>query len=355
MSQTVSIIIGRFQLFHNGHKRVVNAALKQAAKVLVLVGSASTARSMQNPFTYDKRKTMIAEVYPTESAEGRLIIQPIDDTLYDDAAWIRDVEAIVNRTAKGLATSGQDGSAGDVSLSLSAFGADRMPWYRRKFPNWTYVEAADGSGTPSEADIREAYFQATPILPEHACPQPIVTALDAFRSSEAFQILLAETEYVRAYRKTWSAAPFVPTFTTVDTLVLQSGHIPLVRRGGQPGKGLLALPGGFLDPQERLRDAAIRKLREETAIRDPHGEMSSEQIDKFVEDGQTSVFDAPFRSSRGRTITHCFLIRLPDTDELYHVIGSDDAEHAHWYRIEDLEPATFFEDHYSMIRKMLGV
>ena len=354
MSQTVSVIIGRFQPFHNGHKRTVDAALGQASKVLLLVGSASTARSMQNPLTYDERKRMIAEIYPVENAEGRLIIQPIDDTLYDDATWIRDVEAIVKSTAGYLKTSDQDRSADNDIVFLSAFGADRVSWYRRNFPNWTYLEIDDGRGTPAEADIREAYFQATPILPEASCPHPIVTALDAFRSSEAFQPLLAETEYVRAYRKTWSVAPFAPTFTTVDTLVLQSGHILLVRRGGQPGKGLLALPGGFLDPQERLRDAAIRELREETAIRDPHGEMSSEQIDRFVEDAETSVFDAPFRSSRGRTITHCFLIRLPDADDLYHVIGSDDAEHAHWYRIEDLEPATFFEDHYSMIRKMLG-
>ena len=40
----------------------------------------------------------------------------------------------------------------------------------------------------------------------------------------------------------------------------------VVRRGIQPGRGELALPGGFMDPDETWQEAACRELREETGI-----------------------------------------------------------------------------------------
>ena len=55
-----------------------------------------------------------------------------------------------------------------------------------------------------------------------------------------------------AYKARWRTAPYAPIFCTVDALVQTGGHVLLVRRGGYPGKGLWALPGGFLEPRERL-------------------------------------------------------------------------------------------------------
>ena len=56
---------------------------------------------------------------------------------------------------------------------------------------------------------------------------------------------------------------------TVDAVVVQSGHILLVKRGDMPGKGLWALPGGFLNQEETMLDGAIRELKEETKIKVP--------------------------------------------------------------------------------------
>ncbi len=40
----------------------------------------------------------------------------------------------------------------------------------------------------------------------------------------------------------------------------------LVRRAQDPGRGLWALPGGYLNPHEAPDDAAVRELQEETGV-----------------------------------------------------------------------------------------
>ena len=66
------------------------------------------------------------------------------------------------------------------------------------------------------------------------------------------------------------------------------------------------------------------------------------------------TFDDPNRSPRGRTITTAFLIHLKGQRALPKVKGSDDAVHAEWVPIADLQANELFEDHYHIIQVMLG-
>jgi 8-oxo-dGTP diphosphatase len=52
----------------------------------------------------------------------------------------------------------------------------------------------------------------------------------------------------------------------VSIAVFRAGDVLLVERGKEPRKGYWSLPGGHLEPGERVRDAALRELREETGV-----------------------------------------------------------------------------------------
>jgi bifunctional NMN adenylyltransferase/nudix hydrolase len=108
----------------------------------------------------------------------------------------------------------------------------------------------------------------------------------------------------------------------------------------------MALPGGFLDANETLKTAVIRELREETRIKVPApvlaGSITKQQ-----------VFDDPYRSARGRTVTHAYLIELKD-GELPKVKGGDDAAKAFWVPFAEIKPERMFEDHFHIIQAMVG-
>ena len=95
----------------------------------------------------------------------------------------------------------------------------------------------------------------------------------------------------RTRRAAWSVAPYPVVLVTVDAVVRAAGQVLLVRRGRMPGKGLWALPGGFVDPAETVYRSALRELVEETRIEEAalHAALRGVQ-----------VFDDPGRSQRGR-------------------------------------------------------
>ena len=95
---------------------------------------------------------------------------------------------------------------------------------------------------------------------------------------------------------------------TVDVVILtivdEQLHVVLVRRRDDPYKGMWALPGGFKRPDETLKDAASRELREETGV---------EAADYLSEFG---AYGDPGRDPRMNVVTIGFLAVLRDVGEL---------------------------------------
>lgn len=325
----LAVFIGRFQPYHNGHHSVIQKALEVADNVLVLIGSSYGARTLRNPFNFYERRNMIED---SNDRDGRIRFAPLSDHLYNDELWIKDIQITVHAHCVEL-------NVFNNKVCLIGHSKDNTSYYLKLFPQWDSINV-EQEYILSSTEIREAYFGWGKT--DFEVPPAVHRHLVHFQSLEDYNQLVAEQTYVENYKARWESSPFPPTFVTVDAVVVQSGHILLVKRKGYPGRGQWALPGGFLNTAEKIEDACIRELREETRIKVPapvlRGNIKARE-----------VFDDPNRSTRGRTITHAFLIHLPAELELPKVRGSDDAEKAKWFPIADVYRWMMFEDHYDII------
>ena len=84
----LGMVLGRFQVLHNGHASMVKRALDLCDVVVVYIGSSQEARTKVNPFSYDERREMFEQVFALERACGRLIIRPLPDIgVGNNANW----------------------------------------------------------------------------------------------------------------------------------------------------------------------------------------------------------------------------------------------------------------------------
>lgn len=377
------VFIGRFQPFHNEHKRIIEVALEKSKHVLVLVGSSGSPRTIRNPFTYQERRDMIQQNFPhprigvgseayrlPEHHVPNLVIKPLFDKTYNDSAWIKQVQTLVNSVAMDIANPGmanqvfKPNGIKDVKIGLIGASKDNTSYYLKMFPQWSSVDVPIEYDTHATA-IREGYFDETLDIDQLDADLP-ANVIDflygpedqdsigfngttfGFDSTSYFKQLQSELRFVRDYKKQWAVAPYPVKHMTVDAVVEQSGHILLVKRRAEPGKGLWALPGGHLNEYERLEDGMIRELREETLIKVPAPVLRGN-----IHANRT--FDDPHRSTIGRVITQAYHIKLPDAVELPRVRGADDAEKAKWVPIGELREEDFFDDHYFIISWFLGL
>lgn len=338
------VFIGRFQPYHLGHKRVIDSALELAENVLIIIGSANQARSTRNPFTFEERKAMI---HFTHNCPKQLSIESISDSAYNDTMWVTNVQKIVNKRAleivnkNGFATHG----IADVKIGLIGCEKDHTSYYLKLFPQWGN-EAVQFVNPLNATAIRKMWFEGPPerweldvIVPDYVSKMLLQFALTA-----EYAKLKTEFEYLIEYKKQWGEGPHL----TGDSLVQVSGNVLLIKRGKEYGHGLYALPGGFLQKNEKFFDGAIRELKEETRLKVPAAVLKGSLV-------ASEIFDDPHRSERGRIVTVCHHFRLENELSLPDVRGSDDAEWAGFVDFSTLNEADFFEDHYHIIRKMLKV
>jgi ADP-ribose pyrophosphatase YjhB (NUDIX family) len=128
---------------------------------------------------------------------------------------------------------------------------------------------------------------------------------------------------------------------TADVLVIArapSLQVLLIQRGRPPFEGTWAIPGGFLEPHERIATCAVRELAEETGIR-------VQESDLIL----VGIYDDPARDPRGRVITVAYAVVVPAPLE---VRGGDDAARAAWFPVESLPPLAF--DHEAIVRDSLA-
>jgi bifunctional NMN adenylyltransferase/nudix hydrolase len=333
-----AIIIGRWQIFHLGHESMLRAALAAGTRVIVVVGSAHRSRNPRNPFTWQERQSMILSTL-SEQDRARVQFLPVRD-YYDDVRWNAAVRA-------GVRSHLADQPTGRITLV--GFKKDHTSYYLDHFHDWAWTAVERAVDIDATA-LRNVYFEGHDPDARLEVLRPYVGAsvlayLQAWARLPAYGQRVAEHAAVVAYRQRWVA----PFHLTADAVVQAGDRVLLVRRGGDIGHGLWAIPGGFVEPGERMYAAALRELHEETGFKT----LASTLRAAFR---GSVVFDHPERSPRGRIITHAHYFNLGSII-LPEVRGADDAMEARWVPIADLPSLEeqLFDDHAAVLGHFLPV
>lgn len=108
----------------------------------------------------------------------------------------------------------------------------------------------------------------------------------------------------------------------------------LIQRGNEPYKGHWAFPGGFMNIDETAEQCALRELEEETGLKD----VKLEQFYTFTDVN---------RDPRERVISIAYYGKI----QLSNVKGSDDADDAQWFSLDEIPNLAF--DHDLVLSKAL--
>jgi len=333
----LAVFIGRFEPFHNGHLDAARKALKIADRLLFIIGSANLAKSSKNPFRAAERRLMIEDSLHGEP----ILFEYVGDQPEED--WVSEVQTKIGKHQEQ-----------DRKICIVGHDKDASTYYLRGlFPQWKFEDMGETpvvvNNKPIDATrVRELMFTGNWSFVSGAVPPAVFSRLQSWAKTEDFKNLAEEFEYYAKYKKAWANSPHEPKHITTDAVVVQSGHILMIERGEAPGKGLLALPGGFLAEGVYIKDNAIKELKEETSIK-----LQEEILNRCIVAHE--YFDNPFRSQRGRVVTHAFLFQLDDTKPLPPVRGADDAKEAMWLPFNEVlnHPEDLFEDHHQIITVML--
>lgn len=339
------VFIGRMRPPTKAHLHVIRQALAQADHLIIVNGSCFAPRSVRNVWTHDEVKTMILNSL-TEAERSRVTIVPIPDYMYADHLWVRRVQEVV-----------AENSLPTDRIGLIGHNKDSSSYYLAMFPKWGSVDVENYRGI-NATRVREFYFSYKNWRDDIAddVPEQVVDFLSDWEKTEWFADMLEEYQFVKVYPDKWGKGPFL----TADSVVIQSAHVLLIQRGKRPFKGLWALPGGFMNPDETLLQAALRELDEETCIDMPKGAIEGSLK-------AAMLFDDPNRDPRTRIISQVHLFDLDHEVQrraknskgtrplnLTKVKGGDDAVHAEWIPLSNIKREMMAFDHYHIITKMVS-
>lgn len=340
------VFVGRIRPPTKAHLQVIREGLDRAKQVIVIVGSCFAPRSVRNVWLFHEVETMLRlALTPEENA--RVIVKAIPDYTYADALWVRRVQEVVAEV-----------TAPADKIGLIGHAKDNTSFYLALFPRWGSVNVPNYRGI-NATEARDIYFTTDTGWREKLrdlLPETVVNYLDAWRSTPYFYDMMREVAFVRDYRKEWGTGPFL----TADSVVVQSGHVLLIQRGDRPGKGLWAMPGGFVHQDETMLTAAVRELHEETNLDMPKGAIEGSLK-------AAMLFDDPNRDPRARIVTQAHLFDLDHEVQrrakrtkgsqplnLTKVKGGDDAAHAEWIPLANIKREMMFADHYHIVTKMVA-
>jgi bifunctional NMN adenylyltransferase/nudix hydrolase len=214
-----AVLIGRFQPPHRAHLAIMQEALERRLELVIVLGSARSARTVRNPLSNAERADLLRAMLKAAGADlGRVRIEAVPDAFYNLPLWVRTVRQTVN-------------APGAVLLG---FEKDASSFYLKLFPEWTARPPAFASDL-SATDTRAALYAGDwATVAGHVTPE-VLASLKAFAQTPEFAELVADREAIRVLAE---SGPL----RTVGTLLVADGQMLLQPRPERPGLGLWAIP-----------------------------------------------------------------------------------------------------------------
>ena len=362
---TLGVLIGRMQPPHSGHIDLLNRMLEHCDHVLVLLGSSKRSRDTKNPFRWRQRANMAVQLFnelygttaATQHQENKttcnlngqhVVFKPLRDYPYSNDRWMFQVQKMVKEQAEAF-------GANDITLYGNK--KDSSSWYLDLFPRWEHRQIPfhrPHGQVLSATTVRHQALRAGNLPPyEYMIGQSGIAAINKWRQTEEGQRLCEEALWIDRFKEPYAALPYPPIFQTADSVISWRGLVLLGKRRSSPGKGLWALPGGYVNANEWIEVGAFRELGEEARtkifIETRNGRRRLKFDKSWMVDRKT--YDYPERSQRGRIITTRFHWCIPAHLEVQHE-AADDLQRTQFFPIYDIlnrMDYEIFEDHQQII------
>ena len=140
------------------------------------------------------------------------------------------------------------------------------------------------------------------------------------KDKQYYETQASESEFLDWYKKQ-DLPNYEKPSVTVDMIMIrwnpdiQCPQFLAIKRKNNPFRNKLALPGGFINPEESSEDAVLREVKEETGL-----SLSRNDIE------QLKTVTTPNRDPRGWTITVAYLVFIPFYSSQVAVAGDDASE-----------------------------
>jgi bifunctional NMN adenylyltransferase/nudix hydrolase len=217
---TLGVVIGRFQVpdLHEGHRYLIDTALRRSDAVLILIGSRKGFPTERNPLPYRVREAMLRDAYPDA------VIRELPDHPSNES-WSETVDRLIAETAP------------DAEAMFYGSRDSFISSYSGKHPIIVIPQLGRHSGT----ELRNE-------------------AGKTIRASTDFRTGLIHAQHIRE--------PI--SYQTVDIAVVRHGDQAVLLGKKSVSEGLWLI-GGFVDPKDRsLEQAALRELSEEAGRLNTH-------------------------------------------------------------------------------------
>lgn len=229
MKNKVGLFIGRFQPFHLGHIDALNQARKKGITEFIIgVGSSNKEHTVENPFTYEERKTMISKVLKSLGINFTIYALPDFDS---DEDWKNYI--IKNVPNFDTVISGNPRTSG--IFKKTKYGVLPLKIIR---------------------DIKSTAIR-------HLLHIGDMTGLKALIPWQVL-LYLQHINASKRLNKYYRNEHIGPALAVDGILVTKEKKIVIIQRKNPPLG--YALPGGFVEYWETTEQALIREMKEEVGV-----------------------------------------------------------------------------------------